>query len=130
MELTILLSKVFGIYFILVAVVMILRRGMLKSILADFDSAPMMRFLFGAFMLIGGLFIVVAHQDWTTTPAAFITLIGWLTVLKALLYMTISNSGVRKWVGWFYGKGWYGVWGPLLTLALGLYLTNFGYGWY
>jgi hypothetical protein len=130
MDLTILLSKVFGIYFILVSFVIILRHSFLKSILKNFVEEPMLRFLIGSLMLIGGIFIIVSHQDWSSLPSSFISLIGWLTTIKALLYMSLSNNAVRKWVNSFYIKGYYQVWAPLLALGLGLYLLNYGYGLY
>lgn len=129
MELTILLSKVFGIYFLVVGAMMLLHRGYFRTISKNFVEEPMLRFLIGAIMLIGGIFLVVAHQDWNTLPAAFISLLGWLTILKALLYMNLSNSGVRAWVNGVYKIG-YLWWGALLMIGLGLYLTNFAYGWY
>lgn len=129
MELTILLSKVFGIYFLLVGLTMLIHHSHLKAISRNFVEEPMMRYLFGAFMLMGGIFLVVAHQDWSTTPSSFISLLGWLTIIKALLYMNLSNSGARKWINGAYKIG-YAWWGSFLVLALGAYLLNFGYGLY
>jgi len=129
MDLTILLSKVFGIYFIVVGLTMLIHHSQLKSLTRNFVEEPMLRYLFGAFMLIGGVFLIVAHQDWSTTPSSFISLLGWLTVLKALLYMNLSNGALRKWINGAYKIG-YPWWGAFLVLSLGAYLLNFGYGLY
>ena len=130
MELTILLSKVFGIYFLIVAVVMFIRHNYMKTLLSSFIEQPMLRFLMGSVILLGGIFLVVSHQDWSTLPAAFISLLGWLTMAKGVLYMSLSNRAVQKWVNFMYHKGGYGWWGSFLALALGLYLTNFVFAWF
>jgi hypothetical protein len=130
MELTILLSQAFGIYFLIVGVIMLVRYKYIKGLLSSFVENPMLRFLIGAFILLGGIFIVLAHNDWETVPAIFISLIGWLTLVKGILYMSLSNGLVQKWVHIMYGKWGYGWWGSLLAIALGLYLTNFGFAWY
>lgn len=130
MELTILLSKVFGFYFIIVGALLLFRRGYFKSIVNLFVEEPVLRFMMGIIMLVSGLFLVVSHQDWSNFVTGFISLLGWAVIVKALLYMNLSNSSVRKWTGWFKINSSYGIIAALLYVALGLYLTNFGYGWY
>ncbi|MEK7175914.1 MAG: hypothetical protein AAB695_00885 [Patescibacteria group bacterium] len=130
MELTILLSKVFGFYFIIVGALLLFRRGYFKSIVNLFVEEPVLRFMMGIIMLVSGLFLVVSHQDWSNFVTGFISLLGWAVIVKALLYMNLSNSSVRKWTSWFKINSSYGIIAALLYVALGLYLTNFGYGWY
>jgi hypothetical protein len=128
MELTILLSKVFGIYFVIVGLFLILRQGHFRSIVVLFVEEPVLRFMMGIIMLIGGLFLVVSHQDWSDFNAGFISLLGWLVLFKALLYLNLSNSAVRKWTGWFKIKGVAGTVAGLVYIALGVYLANFAFG--
>lgn len=130
MELTILLSKVFGLYYLVVGLMMLLRRGWFKSVVTAFVESPALRFFAGILMLIGGFFIIVSHQDWSNLPAGFISLLGWAIAVKAILYMNLSNNAVKKWTGWFKINGVSGVVWSLLVVVIGLYLTNFGFGWY
>lgn len=127
MELTILLSKVFGIYFIMVALIMLVRRNYLRSVLASFSEEPMLRFMMGILMLLGGTFLVVSHNDWSTLPAGLISLIGWLTMIKSALYLSLSKESLSRWINWYYLEHGYGWWGILIALILGLYLANFGF---
>src|SRR3989338_4766292 len=130
MELTILLSKVFGIYFLVMGVFLLFRRGFFKSVVVAFVEAPVLRFMMSIIMLIGGLFLIVSHQDWSGFAPGFISLLGWVVTVKALVYMNLSNNAVRKWTGWFKVGGMPGLAAGLLYIALGLYLTNFGYAWF
>lgn len=128
MELTILLSKVFGIYFIVIALLMLIRRNYLKSVLTSFADEPMLRFMMGVFMLLGGTFLVVSHNDWSTLPAGIITLIGWLTMVKSALYLSLSKESLSRWINWYYLEHGYGWWGIVIALVLGVYLANAGFG--
>jgi len=130
MELTILLSKVFGIYFLVMGLFLVFHRGWFKTVVSSFAEMPALRFMMGLVMLIGGLFLIVSHQDWSSFAAGFISFLGWAVAVKALLYMNLTNNGVRRWTGWFKVGGAYGLVAGLLYIALGLYLTNFGYAWF
>ena len=130
MELTILLSKVFGIYFLAMGLFLIFHRGFFNTVVSSFAETPALRFVMGLIMLIGGLFLIVSHQDWSNFVAGFISFLGWAVAVKALLYMNLSNNGVRRWTGWFKVGGVYGLLAGLLYVALGFYLTNFGYAWF
>ena len=130
MELTILLSKVFGIYFVVVGLMLVLHRGLFKSVVSSFAETPALRFMMGLIMLIGGIFLIVSHQDWSNFASGFISVLGWLVAVKALVYMNLSNNAVRRWTGWYKVGGVYGLVAGLLYIALGLYLTNFAFAWF
>ncbi len=127
MELTILLSKVFGIYFLVMGALLLLRRGMFKSVVTAFAEAPALRFMMGLILFIGGIFMVVSHQDWSSFSAGFVSFLGWAVGVKGLLYMNLSNGAVKKWAGFAKLNGPYAWVAGLLYIALGLYLTNFAF---
>jgi hypothetical protein len=130
MELTILLSKVFGIYFLVMGIIVLFRRGFFKSLVNVIVEEPALRFTMGVIGFIGGLFMIVSHQDWSNFAAGVISALGWIIAVKSLLYMNLSNSGVRKWVGWYKLGGAHGFVIALIYIALGLYLSNFAMGWF
>lgn len=128
MELTILLSKVFGLYFLAIGAILLFRRGYFRSVVNNIVEEPALRFITGVMMLLGGLFFVVSHQDWTDVNTRIISILGWLVVIKSLFYLNASNSGMRKWTGWFKIGGMTGTIAALVYVALGLYLVNFSFG--
>lgn len=129
MELTILLSKVFGIYYTVIGLLMILRRSWFKSVLSGLMDTPALRFSMGILMFFGGLFIIVSHQDWSSFSSGFISFLGWAVTVKGLLYMNLSNSAAKR-LSWMKSNGKYGWIVGLLAIALGLYLTNFAFSWF
>ncbi|MSR87674.1 MAG: hypothetical protein EXS69_00680 [Candidatus Zambryskibacteria bacterium] len=129
MELTILLSKVFGVYFVVMGVFVLLRREWFKAVVTSFAEVPALRFVMGMFMFFGGVFMIVSHQDWSNFSSGFISFLGWAVALKALLYMNLSNIAIKKFT-WLKTSDKYGWIMGLLSLALGLYLSNFAFGWY
>ena len=69
----------------------------------------------GAFLTLG-LIIVWIHNDWYLAPSIIVTLIGWILVLKAMLWMCFPNLGIKiakkfyklisnKWFAYIYGLG-------------------------
>jgi hypothetical protein len=128
MELTILLSKVFGLYFLIVGATLLFRRSFFRSVVNLFVEEPALRFMMGALMLFGGLFMVISHQDWSDFNTSVISLLGWLVVIKALFYLNLSNATVKRWVAWYKVGGVYGLVAALVHISLGLYLVNFSFG--
>jgi uncharacterized membrane protein len=127
MELTILLSKVFGLYFLIIGVILLFRRSFFRTVVNMFVEEPALRFMMGVIMLLGGLFFVVSHQDWSDFNTGFISLLGWLVVIKALFYLNLSNGAMRKWVSWYKMGGVHGLIAALVYIALGVYLVNFSF---
>ncbi|MEK7147766.1 MAG: hypothetical protein AAB758_00550 [Patescibacteria group bacterium] len=126
MDLTILLSKVFGIYYVMIGVFMLIRRGWFKSVITQFVEEPALRFMIGILMFFGGIFMIVSHQDWSNFSSGFISFLGWAVTVKGILYMNLSNNAFRK-MAWIKANGKYGWILGLISLALGIYLLNFAY---
>ncbi len=130
MELTILLSKVFGIYFLVMGLFLIFRHGIFKNVVNAFAEEPALRFMMGLFLLVGGIFMVVSHQDWSNFPSGVVSFLGWAVGVKGLLYMNLTGSAVRKWAGFAKLNGRHAWVAGLLYIGMGAYLTNFAFGLY
>jgi len=131
MELTILLSKVFGIYLITMGLVMIIRRDHFMFIVNTFPEERLLRFMVGIIMFVAGVFLILQHNDWSSLPAGLVSLLGWMMALKALVYMNLSDRAIKKWIGLVNVPSRY-IWGGLISILLGIYLINFsfGLGWF
>lgn len=128
MTMTILLSRVLGLYLILVGAIIIFRRHEFIAIFAGFVRERLVRVIVGLIVLLGGLFLLVQHQDWTSAPAAIVTLLAWIAVLEALLYMSLSETVLERTLRTVNRPAFY-VTGGLFSIALGLYLTGYGFGY-
>jgi uncharacterized membrane protein len=128
MELTILLSKVFGLYFLIMGVLLLFRRSYFRHIVTMMVEQPALRFITGVLILLGGLFFVVSHQDWTDVNTRIISILGWMVVIKSLFYLNFSNSTMKHWTSWHKIGGPYGALVALVYMTLGLYLVNYSFG--
>ena len=85
---TVFLSRLIGLYCILIALSMIPRRqAFVETVTALLQNAPMILIL-GVITLAAGLAMVLAHNVWSGgVLVVMVTLIGWLTLIKGLLFL-------------------------------------------
>jgi hypothetical protein len=125
---TLFLSRLIGLYCILVALSMITRRqATLESITALLHD-PAMMFVLGAITLAAGLAMVLAHNIWSGGAlVVVVTVVGWITLIKSLLFLFLSPEMEA---GFFLGQLHYQelfyVYGAV-SLVLGVYLTYCGF---
>ena len=91
---TLFLSRLIGLYCILVALSMITRKqATLESVTAVLRD-PSMMFVLGAITLVAGLAMVLAHNVWSGgAPVVVVTLVGWVTLIKGLSFLFLSPEG-------------------------------------
>jgi hypothetical protein len=54
---------------------------------------PALLFVVGAFTVLVGLAVVIAHNRWSGGPLAIVvTLYGWLMLIRGLTYVSLSPS--------------------------------------
>lgn len=126
---TIFLTKLFGIYFILVGLVVILRRGSLLPIIREIMANRSLLFVLGAAELIAGLALVLVYPEIGFTIPGILSVIGWMLVVEGVLYMLLPLRKIKKMVASFNKPSWY-LSGGVLSVALGGYLTASGFGWF
>lgn len=125
---TIFLSRLIGLYCILVALSMITRRqATLESVTALLHN-PSMIFIVGIITLAGGLAMVLAHNIWSGGAlAVVVTLVGWIALIKGLFFLFLPSEVEAGFflqqlhyqeLFYFYGA---------VSLVLGVYLTYGGF---
>jgi hypothetical protein len=128
METTVLLSKVLGLTLVIVGAAIVLRRRYFLPVFAAFVEERLVRTVVSMVELVAGLFLVV-HNVWTPLPAAVLSLLGWMAVAEAAMYLLMPDAVVERIIGTFNTARWYMV-GGLLAMGVGLYLAGFGFGWW
>jgi hypothetical protein len=125
---TLFLSRLIGLYCILVALSMITRRqATLESVTALLHD-PSMIFIVGVITLAAGLAMVLAHNIWSGGAlVVIVTLVGWMTLIKSLLFLFLPPEVEA---GFFlrqlhYQELFY-LYGAV-SLVLGIYLTYGGF---
>lgn len=125
--LTVLLSKVLGLFLFLIGIAVALRRDYFIPVVATFVEARLMRFVLAVLELLGGLFLVVGYNDFSSGPAAIITLLGWLAVVESLAYMLLPDRVLQQLIAAINNPSWY-LGGGVVSIVLGLYLAAHGFG--
>lgn len=122
MDLTHLLSHVFGFYLLIIGCLFLFKPRDLARTMSEFAKSEALLFLGGIVGVTAGLLIVFSHNIWDgDTITTVVTILGWAILLKGLAVIFLPQQAVKAWTRWsnvdtfsyFYG---------LVTLLFGLYL--------
>jgi len=85
---TLFLSRLIGLYCILVALSMMIRRQTTVETVTALLQSPSMMLIVGIITLAAGLAMVLAHNIWSGGElAVVVTLVGWTTLMKSLFFL-------------------------------------------
>ena len=86
------LSKVIGIYLIIVTLAMLINMHQFTVYVQDLVDNPALMFVTGFFTLILGLLMVVGHNIWQWHWRVIITILAWLTFLKGAIIILYPHA--------------------------------------
>ena len=123
---TVFLARLFGLYCLIMATAMLLQREAFVSIVHAFVADAPLVLIAGVFTLFGGLALVLLHNYWSGGAlTVIITLIGWLTLVKAVVLVVLPSN---KLVALYGGVSTTHILiSGSVTLLLGIYLTVAGF---
>ncbi|MBY0539368.1 hypothetical protein K2P56_02960 [Patescibacteria group bacterium] len=124
---TILLAKVIGLYLAVGGLGIILKQKEIRAAERHFKSEGMLRFSLALLVTMLGLFYVVGYSDFTTFVAGFLTVFGWIILLKGLMLLFIDGGSLDALIKRFDNKQFYYGAGAVMII-FGLYLAGFGFG--
>ena len=124
MELSIYLAKLIGIYLLIVAADMLLRRHEIKGAVKDFASSKGLVVFSGSISLLLGLAIVIAQPIYEASLQGVITLFGYLLILRGVWRIAFPTRIQKRLVSCFQ-QGYWLIF--LILAALGAYLTYYGF---
>jgi len=119
------LSRLIGLYCLLVSLIMFSQKQAIVQIENTLIHSPAMLFILGIFTLVGGLAMVLAHNQWSggALPVA-VTLIGWISLIKGFL-IAVPQAAVSLWGDLQYERFYYLYVG--ISFALGVGFTYAGF---
>ncbi len=125
---TIFLSRLIGLYCIVIALSMMTRRqATVETVTVLLQNSSMM-LIVGIITLAAGLAVVLAHNIWSGGAlVVVVTLVGWITLIKSLFFLFLPPEMEA---GLFLGQLHYRQLFYLYTaisLVLGVYLTYGGF---
>ena len=127
MNTTIILARVFGSFLIVIAgAVFLNRKALMRAVTAMFEE-PFAEWVAAIVALLGGIAYVNLYEDWSSLPAGILSAIGWLILLKGLLYAFLPSARLAKLTKILNEDTWYTRDG-VRALVVGVYLAGFGFG--
>ncbi|HET9374516.1 MAG TPA: hypothetical protein VFO40_06055 [Chthoniobacterales bacterium] len=127
MQLTRFLAQLLGLYCIIVAVVMLVRKEAMLGIIMNLIQNRSLLFLVEILGLITGLAMVLGHNVWSKGLLAFIvTLVGWVALVRSTVLLFLPSETIGRFLKIIrYEQNYYVV--TTIILILGAYLTYAGF---
>jgi hypothetical protein len=124
---TIYLSRLLGLFLLVLAAAEVTQRATLAATAMEFANSPALLLISGMVTLVAGLAIVLAHNVWRGgAMPVVVTVLGWLLLLKGAALVVIPPAAWGGIVQASQFAGLYGLYG-VLPLVLGAYLTFAGF---
>jgi putative exporter of polyketide antibiotics len=125
---TLFISRLVGLYCILIALSMITRRQATVETVTVLLQNPSMTLILGVITLAAGLAMVLAHNIWSGgTLVVVVTLLGWMALLKSLFFLFLPpEMEARLFLQQLHYQQLFYLYGAV-SLALGIYLTYGGF---
>ena len=125
---TIFLSRLIGLYYIVIALSMMTRRQATVETVTTLLQNPPMMLILGVITLAAGLAVVLAHNIWSGGAlVVVVTLVGWVTLIKGLSFLFLSPEVEAEFFlrQLHYQQFFY--MSVAISLVLGIYLTYGGF---
>ena len=125
---TLFLSRLVGLYCILIALAMITRKQSFLDSVTDLLHDPAMTLVLGVITLAAGLAMVLAHNIWSGGAlVVIVTLVGWLALIKSLFFLFLpSETEVGLFLGRLHYQQLFYLY-AVVSLVLGIYLAYGGF---
>lgn len=121
------LAKLLGIYFIVVGVVVMVRRRSIMPAISELVRNRAMLLVLALIELAAGLALVVAYPAISVSLPGALSLIGWMMVIESLIYLTLPARQIQELVKSFNTRLWYSG-GGIAAVAIGVFLAGVGFG--
>jgi len=121
------LSRLIGLYLVLAALAMGSHRQATVDTVNAIIRNPSVVLITGVITLVAGLAIVLSHNIWTGGALpVIVTLVGWTTLLKGLLFLFLTPENQVSFFGMFHYEQMVYLYVGI-CIVLGGYLTYGGF---
>ncbi len=105
MDITILVSKILGIYLVVAGLFLITKGKTIPHLLKDFFDHPALAYLTGVILILLSSIYLLQYNIWDGGFRMLITLLVWLVLIKGLVYIfypkILSEATVKRFKGLF-----------------------------
>lgn len=93
--LTLVLARAYGVAILVVGLSALVAPARMRAALAEFERSPGLTFISALFAVVLGLTLVILHSIWADFPAALVSLLGWVVLIKGIVLIT-APEGLMK----------------------------------
>ncbi len=122
---TIFLSKILGIYFIVIGISYLINPQYCKKVLHEITSSYGLTALCGSIGIFVGMIIILNHNLWLNYHEIIISLIGWLLFIIGFFFIFFPKSIYHFGKKLLKHHNW--IWLNLVLLLLGVFLSYMGF---
>lgn len=125
---TLFLSRLLGLYLFVCGLALIVHKEAFRDALATLPNNSLTILWASFFTVLAGLAMVLVHNIWSKSPVAVIvTVLGWLTLIKGVLYLLLPLNWLEKFIQGAFNSSLYLYSVTVVSLLLGAYLTYEGF---
>ncbi len=126
MQNSVFLAQIIGPYCIIIAVGILANRETYEKMMEDFLKNAALVYIGGILALLFGLLVVLTHNVWTVGWPAFITIFGWVGIIKGTWLLVFPDT-VPKFTKVYKKNPTLLSVHLIIVLIIGVGLTIFGY---
>ena len=120
------IAKLIGPIFLVVGVALLARLEAFRALLREFVTSAISLYMAGFFGLLGGLALILTHNVWALDWRVLITLIGWASLVRALVTIFAPQWIASIGAALIEFRGVFAV-AAAIDLVIGAILSYFGY---
>jgi len=124
MEISLFLARLLGIYFLIIAADMLIRRREFEGAVKDFVTSKGLLLFSGSTSLLFGLAIVITYPIYEKNLQGLITLIGYFLIFRGVVRFACPSYLQKKMFSFVHKRYWILF---SILLILGVYLTYAGF---
>ena len=125
---TLFLSRLLGLFYLICGLAMIVHKHAYLDAVSKLTSNPTALFLVSLLIVIAGLAMILAHNVWSkSAPAVMVSLVGWLTLLKGVVYLLLPAKWMQAFFQAAFNSDVYFYSAAGFLLLLGAYLAYEGF---
>lgn len=125
MELSVFIARIVAVIYLAASLGGFINPEHYRRLVHDLYDNAALTYLTGFIATIFGLLIIGYHNLWVADWRVLITIIGWLAMLKGLIFIVFPKLSRRMAEPFFSGAGIKAF--PYITLAFGLVFAYFGF---
>ncbi|MBP6921695.1 hypothetical protein KBB89_04090 [Candidatus Gracilibacteria bacterium] len=120
------LAQFWGVSFVILSVLFLMRRESIVGYMKSVMSEPGILFIAGYVSLSMGIASILVHNVWTLNWRGIVTLMGWLALVKGITLLGFPNT-TKKFTNLYKNDNFITV-AMFIMLIIGIYLVIQGFG--